>query len=96
MVATVQEQLRKVNYENFSLMNDACVYQDTKGTGFIPPIELHNISKSFKLPVKDHLLRSLLQKVNTNEDGHLHYRQFIEFINWRDAPGENTKLHFSL
>ena len=88
LIATVQEQLRKVNYENFSLMNDSCVYQDEQRSGFIPTNELHNIAKSFKLPVKDHLLQALLQRANTNEDGHTDYRQFIGFLNWRDMPGK--------
>ena len=31
LVATLQEELRKVNYESFSAMMDACIYQDENG-----------------------------------------------------------------
>ena len=68
-------------------MNDACVYQDKQKSGFITTAELHNISKSFKLPIKDHLLQALLKRANTNAEGHPDYRQFIGFLNWRDMPG---------
>uniref|UniRef100_A0A7M5VAV7 EF-hand domain-containing family member C2 n=1 Tax=Clytia hemisphaerica TaxID=252671 RepID=A0A7M5VAV7_9CNID len=86
LVASVQEQLRKVNYENFSLMNDACIYVDERKTGFIPLGELKNISKSFKLPIQDHLLEKLLYHTKSNGDGHLDYQHFISFLNWRDQP----------
>lgn len=91
LIAAVQEQLRKVNYETFSLMHDACVYQDEERTGLISTSELRNICKSFKLPVQDQLLQSLIQKVNTNEDGCTDYRQFINFLNWRDMPVTSQK-----
>lgn len=87
LVASVQEQLRKVNYENFSLMNDACIYVDQTKTGFIPIGELKNISKSFKLPIQDHLLEKLLYHTKSNGDGHVDYQHFISFLNWRDQPG---------
>jgi len=96
LVATVQDQLRKVNYENFSLMHDACVYQDVHRIGFIPLKELENIFKSFKLPVKDHLLKSLLNQIHTNEHKCLDYREFISFLNWRDNPVHSDKYQPSL
>ena len=86
LVASVQEQLRKVNYENFSLMNDACIYVDQTKTGFIPIGELKNISKSFKLPIQDHLLEKLLYHTKSNGDGHVDYQHFISFLNWRVHP----------
>lgn len=91
LVASVQEQLRKVNYENFSLMNDACIYVDQTKTGFIPIGELKNISKSFKLPIQDHLLEQLLYHTKSNGDGHVDYQHFISFLNWRDQPVTSQK-----
>jgi len=91
LAATVQEQLRKVNYENFSLMHQACVYQDKDSTGFIPMSELRNIAKSFKLPVQDRILQALIQISNTSDEGHTDYDQFIRFLNWRDHPVTSQK-----
>jgi len=91
LTATVQEQLRKVNYENFSLMSDACEYQDQQKTGFIPLAGLQNIVKTFKVPVKDRLLQVLLQHVNVNEKGDVDYNQFLRFLNWRDIPVTSQK-----
>jgi len=96
IIAAVQETLRKVNYENFSLMNDACVYHDQERTGFIPAKELRNIGRSFKLPIKDELLTGLLNGLTTNDQGHVDYRQFIEFLNWRDTPVAAQKFEPSL
>ena len=87
LIVCIQEQLRKVNYESFSLMHDACSFQDANNTGRISPVELRNICKSFKLPVKDHVLQQLLQKVVSDIDGQVDYWKFIEFLNWRNFSG---------
>lgn len=90
IIATVQEGLRKVNYENFSLMSDACIYQDQHKTGFISLGKLQNIVKTFKLPINDSLLQALLLHVNT-KDGDVDYSQFLRFLNWRDNPVTSQK-----
>ncbi|XP_047130574.1 EF-hand domain-containing family member C2 isoform X1 [Hydra vulgaris] len=95
LVALLQEQLRKVNYESFSLMQDACSFQDTNNTGLISSFDLHNICKSFKLPLKDDLLQCLLQKV-VSPDGKTDYCKFIELLNWKNLPAHMQNSPASL
>ena len=80
--------MRKVNYENFSHIGDACTYQDQSNSGHISLKQLRNIAKSDSLPIKDHLLQELLNHLNTDAEGNVDYKQFIDFLNWRDKPGE--------
>lgn len=87
LVASVQEQLRKVNYENFVLMKDSCVYADQTSSGFIPVTEMRNIVKSFKLPIQEYLLQALLEFTKSDGEGNIDYVQFIQLVNWRDHPG---------
>eukprot|EP00794_Sanderia_malayensis_P011387 gene11387-12573_t len=96
LVATVQEELRKVNYESFSVMMDACVYQDEIGSGFIPMKDLWNITKSFNVPIKNHLLELVIANTDKNEADEVNYKQFINFLNWRDYPVMTQKFKPSL
>lgn len=86
IVASVQEQLRKANFENFSVMLDNCAYQDTRKSGFIEGKELHNLCKSFNVPAKQELLDEILMRIERNERSDVNYRQFIQLLNWRDSP----------
>jgi len=92
LVATLQDELRKVNFENFSSLMDACVYQDENGSGFIHIQNLWNITKSFKVPVKDHLIQSVLTRTERNSEDEVNYKQFIEYLNWRDHPVASQKF----
>merc|ERR1719378_669236 len=96
LVATVQEELRKVNYESFSVMMDACVYQDEDGTGFIPRKDLWNITKSFNVPIKNHLVELVIENTDKNGSDEINYRQFVNFLNWRDYPVMTQKFKPSL
>lgn len=96
-IARVQEVLRKANWEDFSLMENRCIYMDkgkTEGaTGFVSRKELENICKSFKLPMDADLLQQLLNTAVKDAEGNFDYRKFINSINWRDDPVSAQKYN---
>jgi len=92
IIARAQEVLRKANWEDFSLMQDRCIYMDQgkqEGeTGHIGRKELENICKSFKLPIvsKPDLLQKVLDIAHRDASGNIDFHKFIQSINWRDNP----------
>lgn len=86
MVAAIQEQLRKANYENFTNVYDACRHQDIEQKGYIDMMELHNVLRSFNIPAKQELLDAVLMRMQRNSQGQIDYKQYIDAINWRDHP----------
>merc|ERR1712048_894509 len=92
IIARAQEILRKANWEDFSLMQDRCIYMDQgkqEGeTGHIGRKEMENICKSFKLPIvsKPDLLQKVLDIAHRDASGNINFHKFIQSINWRDNP----------
>lgn len=86
MIAAIQEQLRKANYEHFTNVYDACRHQDIEQKGYIDMLELHNVVRSFNIPAKQELLDGVLMRMQRNSNGQVDYKQYIDAINWRDHP----------
>ncbi|KAK3754025.1 hypothetical protein QZH41_020312, partial [Actinostola sp. cb2023] len=86
VIASVQEQLRKENFEDFSAMKEACQYEDIQSTGHLPAKDVHNLCMRFKVPAKQELLDAVLSGTGRNEQGLVNYNQFLQLINWRDSP----------
>ncbi|XP_073255064.1 EF-hand domain-containing family member C2-like [Porites lutea] len=92
LIVTVQEQLRKANFEDFSNMMDSCRHEDVLGTGFLPLQELYNTCRRFNVPAKNDLLQALMEKVERNERNEANYEQFLKLLNWRDSPVSSQKF----
>lgn len=92
LIVTIQEQLRKANFEDFSNMMDSCRHEDVLGTGFLPIQELYNTCRRFNVPAKNDLLQALMEKVERNERNEANYEQFLKLLNWRDSPVSSQKF----
>ncbi|KXJ13080.1 EF-hand domain-containing family member C2 [Exaiptasia diaphana] len=86
VIASVQEQLRKANFEDFTAMKEACQYEDIQSSGYLPAKDIHNLCMRFKVPAKQELLDNVLSGTSTNQEGLTDYNQFLQLINWRDSP----------
>ncbi|XP_001624761.2 EF-hand domain-containing family member C2 [Nematostella vectensis] len=86
VIAAVQEQLRKANFEDFIAMKEACQYEDMHGTGFLEAKDIHNLCRRFNIPAKSELLDEILARAERNAEGLVNYEQFLRLLNWRDSP----------
>lgn len=86
LVALSQEQLRKVNYEDFSTIAAQCDHYDEERIGFLSRKSLRTVSQSLKIPLPDDLLRALISAMPANESGEVSITDFVHNLNWRDHP----------
>ncbi|XP_031554870.1 EF-hand domain-containing family member C2-like [Actinia tenebrosa] len=92
IIASVQEQLRKANFEDFTAMKEACQYEDINRTGTLEAKSLHNLCLRFKVPAKQELLDVILSQTERNDQGLVKYDHFLKLINWRDSPVSLQKI----
>ncbi|XP_065600088.1 EF-hand domain-containing family member C2 [Cyrtonyx montezumae] len=83
LLAKAQEQLKKKSFENFEQLSAVLLYNDCEKCGVLPYETCRTICKSFKLPLSDDLLQTIL---NLFEDDHkqVKYKQFVDAVNWRE------------
>ncbi|XP_021262985.1 EF-hand domain-containing family member C2 isoform X3 [Numida meleagris] len=83
LLAKAQEQLKKNSFENFEQLSAVLVYNDREKCELLPYETCRTICKSFKLPLSDDLLQTILTMF---EDGHkkVEYKKFVDAVNWRE------------
>ncbi|KAI0236730.1 EF-hand domain-containing family member C2 [Lamellibrachia satsuma] len=85
LISVVQEQLRKVNYENFVKIINQCLRYDRERKGVLSPDDVRAVFVSLRIPINGDLMRAILSKAPL-EEGLLRYREFVAVFNWRDNP----------
>ncbi|XP_016429441.1 EF-hand domain-containing family member C2-like [Sinocyclocheilus rhinocerous] len=85
MLAVVQDQLKKKNFEKFTEMIRAFTHEDRHRSGHLSSKEAQIILKALRLPLSDDLLRALLEKFQ-DESEKIDYHAFLSGINWRENP----------
>lgn len=86
LVAIVQEQLRKANFENFFQVQEQCVHYDKDRSGLLDPESVRTVAHALKVPLQDDLLRALISRVPSSQPGLVDYQEFVRLLNWRDQP----------
>ncbi|XP_008947681.1 PREDICTED: EF-hand domain-containing family member C2, partial [Merops nubicus] len=83
LLAVAQEQLKKNGFENFGQLSEVLIYNDREKCGVLPHEMCRTICKSFKLPLADDDLQTLLTMF---EDDHkqVDYKKFVDGLNWRE------------
>ncbi|NXJ12013.1 EFHC2 protein, partial [Odontophorus gujanensis] len=83
LLAKAQERLKKNSFENFEQLSAVLLYNDREKCGVLPYDTCRTICKSFKLPLSDDLLQTILTLF---EDDHkqVKYKQFVDAVNWRE------------
>uniref|UniRef100_A0A2C9JF73 EF-hand domain-containing family member C2 n=1 Tax=Biomphalaria glabrata TaxID=6526 RepID=A0A2C9JF73_BIOGL len=84
----IQEELRKKNYEDFSILIASLRQEDKNCTGYL---DRQTIRKEFiaqHVPLPDDMLQAALSvaKTATNNNEQVLYEDFINSLNWRDYP----------
>jgi len=83
LVTIAQEQLRKINFENFSKLEEQCLHYDKERCGVLNMDDVRTVCNALKVPLQDDLLRALISKMS-DEGGKLRYADFVQCLNWRD------------
>ncbi|KAK3094621.1 hypothetical protein FSP39_004130 [Pinctada imbricata] len=86
LVAIVQEQLRKRNYEGFGKLLEDCMQNDQAKSGTLDAEVVRTIVHAHHVPLPDDLLRAALSLAVANEQGAIDYKSLIAQMNWRDSP----------
>ncbi|XP_009071519.1 PREDICTED: EF-hand domain-containing family member C2-like, partial [Acanthisitta chloris] len=85
LLAVAQEKLKKSSFENFGQLTAVLIYNDSEKCGLLPHGTCRTVCKSFKLPLSDDDLQTLLTRF---EDDHkqVDYKRFVNGLNWRENP----------
>ncbi|XP_064615278.1 EF-hand domain-containing family member C2-like [Liolophura sinensis] len=85
LIAMIQEDLRKKNFESFGKLIEGMMQVDTAKQGILDADSVRTVFHAHHVPVPDELLRSLLGS-RMDGSGKVSYRDVIQEINWRDNP----------
>ncbi|NXH93115.1 EFHB protein, partial [Edolisoma coerulescens] len=87
ILIAVRESLKKANYENFDVLLEALKHFDKNGDGIIHKEILRKILFQLNVNLDDELLDSLFDCCDLDKDGLINYRDFANFLNWKDKMG---------
>ncbi|RMC06229.1 hypothetical protein DUI87_15660 [Hirundo rustica rustica] len=83
LLSLAQEKLKKNTFEYFEQLMAVFLYNDRDKSGMLPYETCRTIFKSFKLPLPDDLLETLLTRFEDNQK-QIDYRILIHGLNWRE------------
>ncbi|XP_064639145.1 EF-hand domain-containing family member C2-like [Lineus longissimus] len=86
LISIVQEQLRKNNFEGFVKLSENFQHMDNSRCGVLDADTVRKVCHALHVPIADDMLRALLVKMVSNDQGHIDYESFIKNLNWRDCP----------
>nr|XP_055099423.1 EF-hand domain-containing family member C2-like [Symphalangus syndactylus] len=85
LIALAHEKLKKNMFEDFDTLIYSCVYKDRQKKNVLPTKDIKRLCKSFRLPLSDDLLESLLSRFEDSEK-QIDYKSFFSALNWRKNP----------
>ena len=93
LVALVQSQLKKLNFQNYETLWEAFQDYDQDKSGFVEKHELKAACAKAGFELEEPLLDDLVKQVGADADGKLDFKAFVNFLNWKDylhngKPGE--------
>ncbi|XP_059322408.1 EF-hand domain-containing family member C2 [Ammospiza nelsoni] len=83
LLSMAQETLKKNAFENFEQLITVFMYNDREKCGLLPNETCRTIFKSFKLPLADDLLETLLARFEDNQK-QVDYKKLVHAVNWRE------------
>ncbi|NXC92543.1 EFHB protein, partial [Certhia familiaris] len=87
ILIAVRQSLKKANYENFDVLLEALRHFDKNGDGVMHKDNLRRIFFQLNMDLDDELLDSLFDCCDLDKDGLINYRDFVNFLNWKDKMG---------
>ncbi|XP_074247786.1 EF-hand domain-containing family member C2 [Saimiri boliviensis] len=85
LLGLAQEKFKKNFFENFDRIIYACGYEDREKKNVLPTKDIKRLCKSFRLPLTDDLLESLLSRFE-NSEKQIDYKSFFSTLDWRKNP----------
>jgi len=88
LIAIMQEELRKRNFEGFGTLVSAFRHLDKSGAGVLNKELIRKEFGAQHVPLPDDMLRAALSVANTATDNNdcVRYEDFVMSLNWRDFP----------
>ncbi|XP_006148924.1 EF-hand domain-containing family member C2 [Tupaia chinensis] len=85
LIAQAHEQLKKNTFETFDEFISTCAYEDREKKNVLPTKDIKRLCKSFRLPLNEDLLETLLSRFEDSEK-QINYESFFSALNWRMNP----------
>ena len=84
LVALVQNQLKKLNFQNYKTLWQAFQDYDADKSGFVDKKELAAVCSKAGFDLEDALLDDLVKQAGGDAEGKINYESFVNFLNWKD------------
>jgi hypothetical protein len=84
--SSVQESLRRANFENFNDLRKALMLRDPEKTGFLHAADVRKTALAMHINIQNDLLSHFIARLGA-PTGQVDYSRFLNEINWRDNPG---------
>ncbi|XP_028905851.1 EF-hand domain-containing family member B isoform X2 [Ornithorhynchus anatinus] len=88
-LAAIRHHLKNVNYHNFRTLLAAFRHFDQDGDGKIDKGELRKTCCQVNLDLEEDLLEALFDICDLDQDGRIDYKEFTNFLNWKDRMAIN-------
>ncbi|XP_053819874.1 EF-hand domain-containing family member B isoform X4 [Vidua chalybeata] len=87
ILIAVRESLKKADYGNFDVLLEALRHFDKNGDGTIHKDSVRKVFFQLNMNLDDELLESLFDCCDLDKNGLINYRDFVNFLNWKDKMG---------
>ncbi|KAK7886173.1 hypothetical protein WMY93_025794 [Mugilogobius chulae] len=84
LVNAIRNHLKKVNFHYFSSLLLAFSHYDKKGRGLIDLQDLQEVCHEFHIDTNPTVLQDLLHYCDLDDDGHINFLEFANFLCWKD------------
>lgn len=91
LVNAVRHHLKKVNFHFFPTLLQAFSHYDKNGKGVIDRADLKVVCHEFHLETSEKLLQELMDYCDLDQDGHIDFLEFANFLCWKDKMPIKTK-----
>jgi hypothetical protein len=84
LVALVQHQLKKLNYQKYDTLWKAFQDYDKDKSGFIEKEELAAACSGAGFELEEELINALTKECGGDAHGRINFQAFVNFLNWKD------------
>lgn len=96
ILAMVQEQLRKNNFEDYQNILNTFKYEDSSASGVLDQSVVRRIMLSQRVPLSKDLLHQLIESFVSKDEQTIHYEEFLSNIDWhQNAPPGRSLLELN-
>ncbi|XP_075235583.1 EF-hand domain-containing family member C2-like isoform X2 [Lycorma delicatula] len=86
----IQCELKKNLFNSFERLEESFRYRDINGNGKVKKDAAYSVLRGAKLPLDVEVINYFLNKMCTDEEGKISYKDLLDFIDYKKNPAPNT------